>query len=339
MAFLDNSGDIILDAVLTDVGRKRMAAGNFKITKFALGDDEIDYGLYNKDHPSGSAYYDLEILQTPILEAFTQINASINYGLLTYARADLLYLPDIKLNAKTPTGADTVSAPAGSTGVLYLCDDASAAGVTSTVLDGESSIETKQLMIDQNPLTRFLLFETGLDTADLEPTSGNQATYLTSVGLLDESFTVNFDYRIIQNIQYGAAGTFESRGTGSPINLEVNAFTKASTVALSRDMSAYAGVAIPAFTSRLFSGGSLPSAATVNAASAIAGPKGAWQGIVPVIQASLPDATYQQLGKTNQNIGLGNLYNWIDTVIYIQGQSTNIILQVPIRIIKLVSAV
>ena len=61
MAFLDNSGDIILDAVLTDVGRKRMAKGNFRITKFAIGDDEIDYGLYNKDHPSGSAYYDLEI--------------------------------------------------------------------------------------------------------------------------------------------------------------------------------------------------------------------------------------------------------------------------------------
>ena len=32
MAFLDNSGDIILDAVLTDVGRKRMAKGNFRIS-------------------------------------------------------------------------------------------------------------------------------------------------------------------------------------------------------------------------------------------------------------------------------------------------------------------
>ena len=65
MAFLDNSGDIILDAVLTEAGRRRMAEGNFKITKFALGDDEIDYSLYNKNHASGSAYYDLEILQTP----------------------------------------------------------------------------------------------------------------------------------------------------------------------------------------------------------------------------------------------------------------------------------
>ena len=43
MAFLDNSGDIILDAVLTDTGRLRLAQGDgsFKISKFALGDDEI----------------------------------------------------------------------------------------------------------------------------------------------------------------------------------------------------------------------------------------------------------------------------------------------------------
>jgi hypothetical protein len=60
MGFLDNSGDIILDAVLTDTGRARLARadGSFQITKFALGDDEINYGSYNKNHPSGSAYYD-----------------------------------------------------------------------------------------------------------------------------------------------------------------------------------------------------------------------------------------------------------------------------------------
>ena len=70
MGFLDNSGDIILDAVLTDTGRMRLAKGDgsFNIVKFALGDDEIDYGLYDKNHPSGSAYYDINILQTPVLE-------------------------------------------------------------------------------------------------------------------------------------------------------------------------------------------------------------------------------------------------------------------------------
>tara|TARA_R100000008_G_C3575533_1_gene165030 strand:+ start:255 stop:1205 length:951 start_codon:yes stop_codon:yes gene_type:complete len=99
MGFLDNSGDIILDAVLTDLGRKRLAQGNgsFRITKFALGDDEIDYGLYDKDNISGSAYYDINILQTPVLEAFTNNMSSMKSRLLSIARTDLLYLPVINI--------------------------------------------------------------------------------------------------------------------------------------------------------------------------------------------------------------------------------------------------
>ena len=100
MGFLDNSGDIILDAVLTDTGRMRLAKGDgsFKIVKFALGDDEINYETYNKSHPSGSAYYDLEVLQTPVLEAFTDNAASMKSKLISVPRTNLLYLPILKLN-------------------------------------------------------------------------------------------------------------------------------------------------------------------------------------------------------------------------------------------------
>ena len=139
MAFLDNSGDIILDAVLTDVGRKRMAQGDFKIAKFSVGDDEIDYGLYNKDHPSGSAYYDLEILQTPILEAFTQKNANIEYGLATYSNQNLLYLPSIALNDKVTVGPIATK----SNGVIYLCDE--------TTVDSSTSKTTSQRLKYNRP--------------------------------------------------------------------------------------------------------------------------------------------------------------------------------------------
>lgn len=101
MGFLDNSGDIILDAVLTDYGRQLLARGDgsFKITQFALGDDEINYSLYDKTNTGGTAYYDLNILQTPVLEAFTNNAASLNSKLLTIPRTDLLYLPVIKLQS------------------------------------------------------------------------------------------------------------------------------------------------------------------------------------------------------------------------------------------------
>lgn len=134
MAFLDNSGDIILDAVLTDTGRLRLAQGNgsFKIVKFALGDDEINYELYNSSHSNGSAYYDLEILRTPVLEAFTNNASSMKSRLISYSSDNLLYLPTLQLNElvdankKHSTGVflvavnkETQTDLAGTTGLLH----------------------------------------------------------------------------------------------------------------------------------------------------------------------------------------------------------------------------
>ena len=98
MAFLDNSGDTTIDVVLTDEGRKRLARGDgsFQIDKFALGDDEVNYALYNTSASSGQE--DLQILQTPILESFTNNMSSMKSTLLSYPRNDLLYLPVLKLN-------------------------------------------------------------------------------------------------------------------------------------------------------------------------------------------------------------------------------------------------
>jgi hypothetical protein len=100
MAFLDNSGDIILDAVLTDLGRERLARGDgsFQIAKFAFGDDEINYQNYNTSHASGSAYYDLDLLQAPVFEAFTDNAAVMNSKLISISNPNLLYLPIIKTN-------------------------------------------------------------------------------------------------------------------------------------------------------------------------------------------------------------------------------------------------
>ena len=98
MAFQDNSGDIIFDVVLTDEGRKRLAKGDgsFNIAQFALGDDEINYSQYDVDHPSGSAYSDLEILQTPVFEQTVHLNKQ---GIASFFRYDY---PDysLELNLK-----------------------------------------------------------------------------------------------------------------------------------------------------------------------------------------------------------------------------------------------
>jgi hypothetical protein len=84
MGYLNNS-TITVDAILTKKGRELLARGRdeFKITQFALADDEIDYDLYNPDHPLGSAYYGAAIENMPIVEALPDETQMMKYKLVT----------------------------------------------------------------------------------------------------------------------------------------------------------------------------------------------------------------------------------------------------------------
>tara|TARA_B100000780_G_C21064513_1_gene428017 strand:- start:580 stop:1263 length:684 start_codon:yes stop_codon:yes gene_type:complete len=87
MGYLNNQV-ITVDAILTKKGRELLALGDgsFNITQFALSDDEIDYTLYNPNHPSGSAYYGEAIENMPLLEAFPDENQMMKYKLVTLPR-------------------------------------------------------------------------------------------------------------------------------------------------------------------------------------------------------------------------------------------------------------
>lgn len=87
MGYLDNS-IITVDAVLTKKGRELLARGDgsFKITQFALADDEIDYSLYDPKHPKGSDFYGEAIENMPVLEAFVDETQIMKYKLATLPR-------------------------------------------------------------------------------------------------------------------------------------------------------------------------------------------------------------------------------------------------------------
>jgi hypothetical protein len=175
MAFLDNSGDIILDAVLTDTGRYRLAKGDgsFRIAKFALGDDEINYRLYDKNNASGSAYYDLSILQTPILEAFTDNAAGLKSKLMTISRNNLLYLPVLKLNelnsqnGRYSDGSFLVAVDEDTEDVMVTTGGDNVKGVLKGVTVKESK---NYIKIDQGLDTNFEISPTNTLDADLVET-------------------------------------------------------------------------------------------------------------------------------------------------------------------------
>jgi hypothetical protein len=87
MGYLNNQ-TVTIDAILTTKGRELLAKndGSFRITQFALADDEIDYTLYNPTHPSGSSFYGEAIQNMPLLEAFPQETQIMKYKLVTLPR-------------------------------------------------------------------------------------------------------------------------------------------------------------------------------------------------------------------------------------------------------------
>ena len=173
MAFLDNSGDIILDAVLTDTGRLRLAQGDgsFKISKFALGDDEINYALYNKNHASGSAYYDLEVLQTPILEAFTNNTSNLKTKFTERHKPHFVVAVDKATHNLMLTGDDGTTSTPGNDKLT---------GVVEGYVRTNDTVQYPNLIrVDQ-----------GLDTTELSPELGLDQDLLETAYIVESQATL-----------------------------------------------------------------------------------------------------------------------------------------------------
>jgi hypothetical protein len=123
MGYLSNS-IITVDAILTKKGRELLAKGDgsFKITQFALSDDEVNYNLYNPSHPSGSAFYGEAIENMPILEAFPDENQIMKYKLITLPRGTAK-MPIISLGLENISLKQTASMQITPQTLNYLNDN------------------------------------------------------------------------------------------------------------------------------------------------------------------------------------------------------------------------
>ena len=126
MGFLDNTtNNIILDAVLTDEGRRRLARsdGSFTISNFALADDEVDYTIIEKfGRTVGKEKIEKN---TPVLEANTNASEALRYRAISARPRNILYLPVFtispsvtsvtlnNINAKSKKLAFTIEANSG----------------------------------------------------------------------------------------------------------------------------------------------------------------------------------------------------------------------------------
>ena len=203
MAYLDNSGDIILDAVLTEEGRKAMAKGEFKIVKYAFGDDEINYALYDLDHPSGSAYSDLEILQTPVFEAFTE-GPALKYGLVSNRNVNLYYMPDLLFNDGKWANSVTKK-----NNVVYVAVNSETAASLKAD-SGWGTADEYNVLAGARSTGNRITIESCIDSTDVLMTSANQENYVISTQMLDANAIVTYDNNFISSIM-STGGTVQFR--------------------------------------------------------------------------------------------------------------------------------
>mgnify|MGYP003115490202 CR=1 FL=1 len=318
MGFLDNSGDIILDAVLTDTGRMRLAKGDgsFRIAKFALGDDEIDYGLYDKNNASGSAYYDVSILQTPVLEAFTNNTSMLKSKLMSVNRNDILYLPVVQLF--TTAGLGTAK---HSSGTFVVPVDKSTVDNLGTlgagILNG----------YEPNSGVSYIRADQGLDTNQIS------AEENLASDLVETQYIVEIDNRFAQIFPPPTAQVATNNGLGPN-----TAIPSATPSFIDDDNIASYFMTMRTSTNNYISnlGGTQPSS--------ILGPRGTKIELRLGSSVGLrtSDFLFTEVGSigtsaftnTAGNNLAANQWRFIDSTVRITGVNTGYRIDVPIRFIK-----
>ena len=212
MGYLDNS-IVTVDAILTKKGRELLARGDgsFKITQFALADDEIDYTLYNPSHPSGSSFYGEAIENMPLLEAFPDETQIMKYKLTTLPRGTsklpVLDLGVTSINLKQ--GASYAITPQtlnylGATSIFET------QGYTATIADVRTLNTFSGVGINTEDATK-------LNESVTIGTNVSKTVIGTSINLVATSVNTLFG----SNVQLQTTITVIGRGSGARLTIPV----------------------------------------------------------------------------------------------------------------------
>ena len=199
MAYLDNK-TIIVDATLTKKGRELLATnGNLNITAFALADDEIDYGLYQPNHPQGTAYNDFALRNTPIFEAFFDETQLMKYKLVTLNQGRT-QIPIILLNL------DMISVPSTYTGDLSISPSTNPAynqilGYTAILANKNVGTLVATETVTSNTLSSTVATFSGVSAETSQIVVGSKFKFIPNTGV---GITTTTNLTIIGNESGGS---------------------------------------------------------------------------------------------------------------------------------------
>ena len=363
MAYTSTSDSIIIKATLTDKGRQLLSRGKFKIAKFALGDDELDYKLLDDALLKGTTIiriddedtvYKPAIRNSKIFEAYSNRHKNIQYGLDSYdegvlylerseieemapnLHAKILYKPSLKVNKKL-----TIS-PSMSGSVYYL----SANSETTEQLDTISDFR----FLTTNKLENVkVVIESGIEVMESEllPTMDNRREKIIKKFLLDNDYFIFADNKFFRKIVGIHPGSqFENFASGETI-INFKTGKESPPVSYESEFETHATFISKGIQNLILAYDSEGTIGyTGDSFSEHKGPRGSVMAFNPLIDQELQasataerDFRYSEYGYTDQIVFRElptKKFDYIDTTIYIIGATTNSRIQVPIRLIRYV---
>jgi len=351
MAFQDDAGTIVLDAVTTDIGRKRLAEGTFRVTKFAFGDDEIDYAKVEDNNGTMELSTPSEY---PILEAHADPNAVINHGLLAFDREDLFFLPILKTNElpKISNAARINPPQQGSvqSGSFYYM---AVNGETRNKLISRFGADSDAYVLEPDNRNEYkIVIESGIDgTVTVQEQSGMvganylprdsnaRDSYILSTNLLDNYFNIYADSRFVTAVLSPPSNAKFANTTNDTARINFGTLQKSAPISGLSFLDHFQTFCINATPNLIYnsSGDGLDTELSI-----FSGPRGSVTALNFNIDSALTstssgssDYKYTTYGTASTDLfSNGDLYDYIDTTVLVEGATSQATIQLPLRLVR-----
>ena len=330
-----------------------MSRGKFKIAKFSLGDDEIDYRLYNAEFDDDTGYLPA-LMNAKMFEAFKNKKSGIEFGLNSYDDS-ILYLNDEELTVLE--GRDLHAMIEHLPVLVKNTKTTYAPTLRNDRYYLSVNNETSNLIYENLPNFKFLesngfdkikiVIESGISNSGvgLIPTKQNRIKLIIEKFLMDEDFLIQADNRIVSNVVgMQKSSQFENYASGEKIINFSTELRPASAVSLDSGFDYFATFLLKGIQNLMFDYAIVTAETTSANFSNLGGPRGSILAFnvktdqqLQVNSTGDRDSRFVEFG-TLDNVLFSEMptrkFDYIDTTIYITGATTNSSLQIPLRIIR-----
>lgn len=330
MAYQADCGDLIIDAVLTDIGRKKLIRGDLKIVSFGLGDDEIDYSLRASTRCDDLTDDFSNITDSLTFEAYGKHNVNIQYGLVSIPRDDVLYIPKLHLNELVENAARKYR------GKYYLAVN------EETVKKLKADIGIQHILQQNQVIYNQIIIESGIDFPTTKIIPGNykgKKSYILDYELYDKYFYIHCDRRFIDFVLVSDSSGRFSNTKSNKLRNTLQPLMMTKQINMLSYVDNFSVFKATATDNEIYK---LDTDMVETVHSAVNGPRASVLGLNFVCDQKMlnnadsnPDDRYARFGTINVSpFPTNTKYDYIDTVVLVEGTVTKSQIKIPVRIIR-----